>query len=775
MAKFKDDNITVIRDDLERLREKPTMYISYIGERGALHLCKELINNAIDESMSPYSPCKNIHIAFDVKANKLTVKDDGRGIPFQHVIDVVSQLQSSSNFDKTKEGAEVSFKAGENGVGLTAINALSEYLTLIITRDGKRGTFAFVDGRLRGEPIYENVSKELHGTEVIFVPSAKYLGKCNIDEGELFGWINTTSYFMPSSKTIYYSAIKKKGDEKKAIKLKHKNGPVELLDSTIKKPLMNPTIHFKIKEPNIQVCFNYDENDNTDGYNTLSFCNWVKTIQHGEHVNGAKTGYCQAMSKITQEYMTDNEKKKWNITFEDIRLGLCTEIFVFHNNPQFTNQTKEAVGNRELGKEIRDAVYDAVMKYMKSHASEAKKIATYIKKNARARLEVSKIRKSDYKPMDSLEESVMSGYSPAIGKGYKELFIVEGDSAKGGVTAVRDPMTQAVFKIKGNPMNTYGEPLAKVLKNEELKALTKIIGTGIGKEFDLSKSKFDKIIIFVDSDIDGYNMTSLLSTFFLCFMPELVQQGMLYKAKAPLYILKDHKHKYILSKVDYYKLFADNVVENVTLTNSKGHTLSNKEMHELININSDYLLELEPLAQYFYTNPELIEFTLLYGQTKTFNSQLKKRFPELVYDAKTGVIQGSINGIYQYLLVDIAFFNKASRLMKFIKEANHSDIYYTMETKDGGKVYTSLGMFFRETKKYLPPIEERIKGLGELDKTIMWETTLNPANRELIRLTIDDLERELDTVKVLHGPNTKLRKAFMIDNSHKFNRDDLDN
>ena len=182
MAKYKDDNITVITDDLERLRERTTMYISYKGEKGALHLCKELINNAIDESMSPHSPCKNIYIAFDVKENKLTVKDDGRGIPFEHVIDVVSQLQSSSNFGKTKEGAEVSFKAGENGVGLTAINALSEYLTLTITRDGKRGTFAFVDGRLKGEPVYETVSKELHGTEAIFVPSAKYLGKCNIDE-----------------------------------------------------------------------------------------------------------------------------------------------------------------------------------------------------------------------------------------------------------------------------------------------------------------------------------------------------------------------------------------------------------------------------------------------------------------------------------------------------------------------------------------------------------------------------------------------------------------
>ena len=361
---------------------------------------------------------------------------------------------------------------------------------------------------------------------------------CHIKEADLFSWLSLISHFVPSNKTIYYTPIKKKGVEKKTIKLKYANGPVKLLESNMKKPLLSTTMNFKSANPNVQVCFNYDESDSTDGYNTISFCNWVNTIQHGEHVSGAKTGYCQAMMKIVPTYMTENEKKKWNITFEDIRLGLCTEIFLFHNDPQFTGQTKECVGNREIFKDVRDAVYKATMAYMKENAAEAKKISNYIKKNARARLEVSKIRKSDYKAMDSFEESVMSGYSPAIGKGYKELYIVEGDSAKGGVTGVRDAMTQAVFKIKGNPKNTYGIKLAEVLQNAEFKTLIKIIGTGIGKDFNLAQSKFDKIIIFVDSDIDGFNMTSLLSTFFLCFMPELVKAGMLYKAKAPLYILK---------------------------------------------------------------------------------------------------------------------------------------------------------------------------------------------------------------------------------------------
>lgn len=774
MAKFKDDDIRVIEDDLERLRERTTVYISYKGDKGALHLCKELINNAIDEAMSPKSPCKNIQIVFNEKENRLTVSDDGRGIPFQHIIDVVTKLQSSSNFGKTKEGAEVSLKAGENGIGLTAINALSEFLTIIVTREGKRGTFNFVDGRLQGEPIYEQADPNEHGTTAIFVPSEKYLGPCHIKEADLFSWLSLISHFVPSSKTIYYTPIKKKGVEKKTIKLKYANGPVKLLESNMKKPLLSTTMNFKSANPNVQVCFNYDEADSTDGYNTISFCNWVNTIQHGEHVSGAKTGYCQAMMKIVPTYMTENEKKKWNITFEDIRLGLCTEIFLFHNDPQFTGQTKECVGNRDIFKDVRDAVYKATMAYMKDNAAEAKKISNYIKKNARARLEVSKIRKSDYKAMDSFEESVMSGYSPAIGKGYKELYIVEGDSAKGGVTGVRDAMTQAVFKIKGNPKNTYGIKLAEVLQNAEFKTLIKIIGTGIGKDFNLAQSKFDKIIIFVDSDIDGFNMTSLLSTFFLCFMPELVKAGMLYKAKAPLYILKDSKNKYILSKVEYYKIFADKVIENTTLIDSKGKKLSKEDMYTLIDSNKDYLLELEPLTQYFYTNPELIEFTLLYAPSPKFNYVLKKRFPELTYDEATNVIQGSIDGVYQYLVADQAFFDKCERLTKLIKDVNKSDIYYTMES-NGYKSLTSLGMFFKNTKKYLPEIEDRIKGLGELDGEVMWETTLNPANRELIRLTIDDLERDLNTVKVLHGPDSKLRKAFMIDNNHKFNRDDLDN
>lgn len=774
MAKYKDDDIQHIVDDIEKIRTRPTMYISYIGEKGALHLAKEVINNSIDEATSDKSPCDTIDIIFNENTNELTVIDNGRGIPYDKLDIICSYLQSGSNLTKSKDSAK-SRKAGENGVGLTAVNAMSEYLQFIIYRESHKYTVAYDDGEFHTVRL-EPAPADKHGTAVKFKPSEKYLGKCKIDERALFEWVNMISYFIDPDLKLTYSYIKKNSDVMKSVKLRHKNGPVDLLDEGIKKPLLSKSFKFEVTDPDLTVVFNYDETDNTDFTGVKSFCNWVNTVDHGVHVNAVKTGFCNAVNKIIPDYMSETEKKKYPITFEDIRLGLHAVIMLFANNPHFSGQTKEKVGNDDLFAPIRSAVFNETLKFFKKNPAEAKKICAYIKKNAKARLEVSKIRKSDYKRMDAFEEATLNGYSPASGNGYKELFIVEGDSAKGGVTAYRDPSTQAVFKIKGNPKNSYGYTVAKILENDELKTLTKIIGGGIGKDFSLKRCNFDKIIILVDSDIDGYNMTSLLCTFFLLFMPELVQDGRLYKALAPLYILKDSKNPYILSKVDYYKLFANKVVDKTKLYLLDGSQLSKKELSNLIEINRDYLSELEPLAQYIYCNPQLIEYLLLNKDCKPndLNKTLKKKFPELTYDEKTKYISGAINGVYQDIILDQAFYTRSTRLIKLIHEANKSEIYYTMEVDDK-KRDVSIGEFFNYIRRFMPQIDDRIKGLGELDGEILWETTLNPKKRTLTQFTVTDIEMELDKVKILHGDKPELRKKFMLENEHRFNRDILDN
>ena len=775
MAKFKDDVIQHIADDIEKIRTRPTMYISYIGEKGALHLAKEVINNSIDEATSEKSPCDTIDIVFNENTNELTVMDNGRGIPFDKVEIICSYLQSGSNLTKSKDTVNKSRKAGENGVGLTAVNAMSEYLKFIIYREGKRATILFEDGRITTNTI-EDVSGNRHGTAVIFKPSEEYLGKCKIDERALFEWVNMISYFIDPKLDLTYSFIKKKTEVPKSIKLKHKNGPIDLLDEGIKKPLLSKSIKFTVDDPDLTLVFNYDESDDTDFTGVKSFCNWVNTVDHGVHVNAVKTGFCNAINKIIPDYMTESEKKKYPITFEDIRLGLHAVIMLFANNPHFSGQTKEKVGNDDLFAPIRTATFNSVIKFLKNNPNETKKICAYIKKNAKARLEVSKIRKSDYKRMDAFEEATLNGYSPASGNGYKELFIVEGDSAKGGVTAYRDPSTQAVFKIKGNPKNSYGCTIPQILENDELKTLTKIIGGGIGKDFSLKRCNFDKIIILVDSDIDGYNMTSLLCTFFLLFMPELVQDGRLYKALAPLYIIKDSKNPYILSKVDFYKLFADKVVDKTKLYDEQGKALSRSELTNLIERNRDYLDELKPLAQYIYCNPQLIEFLLVHKDTPKakLNKALKKVFPELTFDESTRYISGAIDGVYQDIILDTSFYNRANRLIKLIHEVNHSSIYYTMEV-DGKTSHVTIGKFFESIERYMPVIDDRIKGLGELDGEILWETTLNPKKRTLTQFTVDSIDVELNKIKVLHGDKPELRKEFMLENEHRFNRDILDN
>jgi DNA gyrase/topoisomerase IV subunit B len=242
----------------------------------------------------------------------------------------------------------------------------------------------------------------------------------------------------------------------------------------------------------------------------------------------------------------------------------------------------------------------------------------------------------------------------------------------------------------------------------------------------------------------------------------------------PLYITKDSKHPYLVTKAEYYALFADNVCSNMTLINSHKEELNKRQMKALIEANKDYLDELKPIMHYYTVNNEIIEFAILHKGGPNFGKNLKKRFPELKYDAKSETIEGSYNGADQYLEIGHGFYDRCTRLSKIIHDVNNGSIYYNMIDK--GVKYpdiVSLGTFFLKNTKYMPPVVKRIKGIGELNSKILWDTTLNPQNRELIQLTIEDIKRELDTVRILHGPDVTLRKKFMEE--YNFNRDDIDN
>lgn len=778
MAQFKDDKFTHIKSDIEKLRKKPTMYISYIGSRGALHLAKEAINNAWDEAFSNLSPCDDILIAYNVTKNMITVQDNGRGIPFDQVEIVSSYLQAGSNIDKAKDKENAADLAGDNGVGLTAVNALSDFLIFKIKRNGELGEFRFEDGILVDKKFTTLINDERnsHGTLISFVPSETYLKKCNISAKELRDWINEVSYTIPSNIRTRLLIIDEEKNKVKEEEFVHKNGIVDLMDEMVKDKVIK-TIYLKQNFPELktrsEIAFNISQGDTSDFTKVISFCNRVSTIEKGTHVEAAKNAWCRAITKIADEIMTENDKKKYKIQYDDCRIGLANVTVLFTPTPLFTGQTKQKVDNSALFKPLVNQMYNDLIDYLHSNPSEAKKIVTIVKNSAKARQEVVKIRKSDYARMDSFEAAVEKGFIDCLYPKKGEIWALEGDSSLNQFKGSRDYRYQAGFKFKGNPKNVYGLTIPQILANQEMKVWTKVLGAGIGTDFDIRKLRYDKIILFPDSDIDGYNIGSLWSAYFLWVMPQVVQAGKLYRAIAPLYMLYDKKHPYVISKNEYYELFADTVSKNMRLVDLDGNELNRKQMIDIISKNKDYYDEIIALTRYYRTHNEIIEFSLLYYGMRDFGKLLQQKFPDLRYHENEETIDGEYKSVHQYITLGKSFKEKCKRLYNIIHDVNEGNIYYRIIDKgeflDG---LHSLGSFFIMNQKYLPSIDRRIKGIGELPGEVLWETTLNPKNRELLKLTCNDLERELEIVRILHGSDTDLRKEMM--KGYVFNKDDID-
>lgn len=787
IQKYIDDVIEHKEDDIDKIKTKPLMYISYAGSKGALHLAKEIINNAIDETINPRSPGDNVSIFFDEKENKISIIDNGRGIPFDMIDLVCTKLQSGSKFNRNadKKGvANKSFTAGENGVGLTAVNALSKTLAFNIFREGKKATFIYNEGKIVSKDI-TNIRKGemLHGTVVSFIPSEKYLGKCKISLKEIIQWVTDIGYLIDPSISLTFSYVKAGTDVVKTVEFKHDDGMVALLNEVTNKKLIDPiSINFKGSykiEDSGEVVYDNDVNTSIgediviqaaftinpdvhmdDLSHYKSFCNFITTVDHGVHVDACRTAWCQLVTKLANESLSEAESKKLQISFEDCRNGLFATINVMCDKPDFTGQTKEKVSNNELYKPIRKIVYNKLFKYFKDNPAILKKVINFVKTNAKGRLELGKIRKAEYKPTDNLSEHTLACFNPANGDGYRELFIVEGKSAKGSLDSARDAKTQALFSLRGVPKNSFGLKLAELLTNQEFKYLIKILGCGIGKDFNIDKLRYDKIIIFTDSDIDGFRIASLLCTFFLTQYPEIVKRGILYKAVAPLYLIEDPKKPYILNKAEYYEYFADKLIKHINMKDEDGNEMTNSGLKRLIIANNQYLSSLNALVNYYAISPDIIEFLVEYYEEgvseKSFNRILKKRFKEMVLE--NDVVKGVYEGSYQYITIDKTFYRRSRVLHDLIKRNGTNTFSFTDGNFKMDNV--TLGTFLRYAKKYMPVTKSRLKGLGEMDPSDLWASSLNPKTRELIQLTSDDIELELERFQTLHGKEADARRSL---------------
>lgn len=623
-------------------------------------------------------------------------------------------------------------------------------------------------------------------------PNPKYLGKnCSIIADDLMEWLDNISYLIPSDIVIKLG-IKKKGKESLVNKkYSNKYGLYDLVKKKCNKSLVDP-VHFKrdmkMKEQvgeklvdrfmGIEVAMTY--NTNSTEFDGISFCNFIITTDNGVHLDACKTATLQYLTKQTKEALSERESKKIDITFADATQGLYLAIYLCTDfQPNFNSQAKAKLTSNEFFKPIRDLTYRALNDYFKDNQKDLKKITDRIKTNAKARIESTKVRNSVIKgESNNFSEHLMENFIPANDKsknGYRELFIIEGKSARGTCESGRfDRNTQAVFSIRGVPLNAFNTSLDKVLLNDEFKSLTQILGCNIGARFDISKLKYDKIILLADADSDGYNITSLLCAFFLTHLPKIIEDGRLYKSISPLYRIKSKYKEFILNKKEYIQIFEKHIRENLIIEDAKTHKVYNKdEMQELLMNTKGYLDELLRLSNHLVIDYTILEYLLIHRKENNFYKNFKKKFPELEIDNEN-VLSGIYEGKYQILIMDKLFENRVAHLEKFILNQKEASMYFNVRDKNNIDYGTlTLGQFLFVCQKYQPVIKTRYKGIGELNSNDLRDNTLDPRHRMLIRLTIDDIEKELEQFNILHGDNADARKLLM--QNYKIDREELDN
>lgn len=795
--KFIEEKMVSITEDLDKIRTKPLVYISYVGEQGALHLGKELINNGIDECINPNSPGKNICIELDGRINKMTVTDDGRGFPFAGMVESCTVIHSSTKFIRATGGGS----AGENGVGITATNALSDFFEIDVHKLGERSTITFKEGKLiKNTGVVKCDDKKKHGSKVSFIPSPKYLlGECEIKHEALITWLQDIKHLLDQNIVMDYIYTDKDGKKHK-YKLKNINGLrdmcVELESSLLCDPVhVKDSVKFKEKVRDVEtgnmtekdrflgleVAFSYKKPTSgrtIDEPTIKSFCNFVHTIRNGTHADAVRNSIAQFLVRATREIMSKKDLEKYDITSQDALFGLVLTLSVTtDSNPGFTNQTKENITKPEMYKIYTELTKVMLMDYFKTRPKELKRLCDYIKTNAKARYEATKARTAVVRrETDKLSEYGIKGYKPANDKskkGYREIFLCEGDSVGGNAEKARDKMVQALFLFRGVPYNTFNKKAYEVLGNEEFKNLNAVLRCGIGDRFDINKLYFDKIIIMTDADVDGHFITSLISAFFVYHLPDVVKAGKLYKSLPPLYKIDDKTKPFILNKMQYIEVFERRIGENLRIIKSNNEVLKGKEFKDFLYNNRNYLDELMRVASHFAIHPILMEFVLMYMHDKKFPKLLNKRFPEITVEKsenKTMVVSGILEGKYQLLFIDDILLKKSVDMLKYIDNLTIDKSVTVLEKhvkhyNDLGKL--SIGEFFMRAQKYQPNIMTRFKGLGELSSEDLETTTFDPHQRILVQLTMDDLIDEIRKFEILHGRSkeerTEMMKAFKID------------
>ncbi|MFN8186449.1 MAG: DNA topoisomerase (ATP-hydrolyzing) subunit B [Gaiellales bacterium] len=784
-ASYTAKDITVL-EGLEPVRLRPGMYIGSTGSRGLHHLVYEVVDNAVDEALAGHNESIEVTIHPD---NSVTVRDAGRGIPVDVVEDqelsaltvVLTKLHAGGKFGG--DGYKVS--GGLHGVGVSVVNALSEWLVAEVRRDGKLYRQEFARGNPATEIEAVGVAEDT-GTTISFFPDREIFEEVELSATTLVQRLRETAFLTRALRIVLRD--ERPGGQTHEF---HYEGGIRDFVAYVnsgKDPVHKHAIYFEgeSEEGAVEVAMQW----NTSYVESVfTFANNINTTEGGTHLSGFRAALTGTLNRYARDKGLLKEREE-NLEGEDVREGLAAVISVKLRNPQFEGQTKTKLGNPPIESLVKQTVNQRLAEFLEENPTEARQIITKAVSAARARQAARKARELTRRK-SALENSALPGKladCTVKDADLAELFIVEGDSAGGSAKQARDRTYQAILPLRGKIINSEKNRINKVLSNTEIQAMITAIGTGFGDEFELANLRYGRIIVMTDADVDGAHIRTLILTFLFRTMPQLIERGNVHIAVPPLYHVKlGTKGLYFEKDAQLEELLvrerisgmavSDRAATEITLTEARWsrfvRALAELEAwsakleaefgaagsfvvdHRLIESEAGTADEAEAIIGSLPTNGYEL------AVTGRIEDGLRVKIVEVETSAARAVeLPGS-------LLVSPAYVN-ARRAYTRVSEVVGLPPFAIEHGKKSAVAETFEGLRRETIELAKDGIQiSRFKGLGEMNPEQLWETTMDPGRRMLLRVEVEDAAAADQVFSMLMGDQVEPRREFIEQNARE--------
>jgi DNA gyrase subunit B len=782
-------DITVLQG-LEAVRKRPGMYIGSTGHRGLHHLVFEVLDNGVDEALAGYATEIKVTLHPD---GSVTATDNGRGIPVDVMEDqglpaatvVLTQLHAGGKFGG--EGYKVS--GGLHGVGVSVVNALSEYLNLTIHRDGHEYTQSFA----RGDPTTELIegaslaNPEDTGTTVVFMPDLDIFEDREFEFDVLATRMREMAFLTAG---LGLELIDERGSERHEA-FRYEGGITDFVRhiNAAKDPAHPNIIAFTraSEDGDVEVAMQWNA---TYSESVHSFANNINTHEGGSHLSGFRAALTRTMNAYARASGALKEKDE-NLLGEDMVEGLAAIISVKLREPQFEGQTKTKLGNPSIKGVVETAMNSMLSQFLEEHPNDAKAIVTKVVEAARARQAARKARDLTRRKtaLDSTRLPGKLADCSITDPAQCELYLVEGNSAGGSAVDARNREFQAILPLRGKIINVEKARLAKVLSNQEIQSIIMAIGANIGEDFDLASARYHKIVAMTDADVDGAHIRTLILTFFFRHMRDLVDAGFVYIAQPPLYRIKiGRNERYVKNDAELEKLLLTEKLAQISITDRYGsqqvftetrHARFAGALREYdgwaarlraefgapaVDYVKDHRLIEEPidnlddLVSYFRTGvpgdeAHTVEVIARHDEGDDPSLLLK------VTEKRTGAVMAV--PMPEGMLRSPAYAGLRRAHLKLSELAGHPPYEVTL-----GRRHREPATFEALRSAILDLAKDgsnlsRFKGLGEMNPDQLWETTMNPETRTLQRVTLDDAQAADEIFTMLMGDKVEPRRDFI--------------